>query len=239
MNSTAKISFIIPIYKSEKFISRCLSSISKNCNDVAFEIIIVNNDKSNFNFPSEIKKINLEKNLGYGSACNRGAKIATEEILCFLNPDTEILDDASEVINYFENNENAGIIGAKLVTSENKTQPWCAGKEMKFCDLFRNKLGFSRSKKIWESSKEIECDWVSGACLFIRKNIFEELNGFDEKFFMYFEDMDLCKRTRNLGHKIIYFPKFHVKHFGGKSFSNKFKQKKQYYSSLIHYLSKK
>ena len=237
MEQTTEISFIIVNHKNEKFIPQCLSTLAKNCEGINFEIIVVNNDNSNSSFPSA-KIINLEKNLGYGHACNAGVKIATGETLCFLNPDTEILSDIKDIVGYFDSQENIGIIGPKLITEKNEVQWWCAGVEMNLWNIVKNKLGFIESKKIWNSPKTIECDWVSGACLFIHKNIFEELNGFDEKFFMYFEDMDLCRAREEKGYKIIYFPAWNVKHLGGKSFDNRLKQKKLYYSSLIHYFKK-
>jgi GT2 family glycosyltransferase len=237
METEFKTSFITVNFKGEKYIPRCFSSIRKNCPDLNFEIILVNNGDSRPEI-ADAKIINLEKNLGFGNACNQGAKIAQGEILCFLNSDTEILDNIKKVADLFDNDKGIGIIGPKLITSENKTQYWCAGLETNFWDLVRNKLGYPRSKKIWNSDKSTECDWVSGASLFIRKDIFEKLGGFDEKFFMYFEDMDLCKRARNLGYKVLYFPDWNVKHFGGKSFSSKFKQKRLYYSSLIYYFKK-
>lgn len=256
-----KISFIIVNYKSQQFIPACLSSIKNSCRDVDFEIIIANNDNAVSDFP-EVKIVNLEKNRGFGAGCNAGAKIAQGEILCFLNPDTKILENIDKIINCFNNYhsresgnpvnksvsesrikcgmtfENIGIIGPRLITQDGQTQNWCAGCETNLWNLIRNNLSFPKSKKIWTSQKTVECDWVSGAALFIKKELFDRLNGFDEKFFMYFEDEDLCKRARILGYKVIYFPKFSVRHFGGKSFTGKFKQKKLYYSSLIQYLSK-
>lgn len=237
METELKISFITVNFKGEKYISDCFSSIRKNCPDLNFEIILVNNGDSRPSIEN-VKIVNLEKNLGFGNACNEGAKIATGEILCFLNLDTEILENVKRVVDLFDDNREIGIIGPKLITPEDETQKWCAGFETSLWNLIRNKLGCPRSKKIWESEKAIKCDWVSGACLFIRKNIFQDLGGFDEKFFMYFEDMDLCKRVRNLDYKVLYFPDFHVKHLGGKSFDSKFSQKKLYYSSLIRYFKK-
>lgn len=233
-----KISFIIVNYKSRELLEKCISSIKRTALSFSHETIIVSNDGEVFNFP-EIKTINLENNLGFGVGCNAGAKIAQGEILCFLNPDIEIIsNDFQKIISEFENDPKLGIIGPKLVTENNKVQEWGAGKEINFFDIIGNNLGFKRSRKIWTSEKRVECAWVSGACLFIKKNLFERLNGFDEKFFLYFEDIDLCKRIKKFGYKIIYFPKFVIKHFGGRSFENKKYQKKYYYSSQDYYFQK-
>jgi len=188
---------------------------------------------------SRIKILTSSQNSGFGSACNLGAKEAHGRYLCFLNPDTEIVsDNFQEIISEFENNEKTGVIGIRLEEENRKIQDWSAGKEINLWDIIGNNLGLKRSKKIWESRKKIECAWVSGACLFIRKDLFEKLNGFDEKFFLYFEDIDLCKRAIDLNYKILYFPKFAIKHFGGKSFGSKKEQKKHYYSSQDYYFKK-
>jgi len=233
----ARISFIIVNYKSYSFLKNCLNSIHKNSGDLSYEIIIVNNDDVALDFPG-IETVNLKKNIGFGAGCNAGAKIAQGEILCFLNPDTEILDNIKKIINYFGTDNNMGVIGPKLITRKNKTQQWCAGAETNLWNILRNNLGFPRSKKIWNSQKPVECSWVSGAALFIKKNIFNEARGFDENFFMYYEDEDLCKRVREKGYKIIYFPEFTVRHLCGKSFNSRIKQKKYFYTSMIYYFKK-
>ncbi len=234
METEPQISFIIVNFRSKKYLSSCINSIRNNCSN--FEIIIVNNDNDFFDYP-DAQIINSE-NKGFGSACNLGAKTARGKILCFLNPDTEVLNNPKKIIEYFNAEEKTGIIGAKIVDTDNKTEKWCAGCETTFWNLIRNNIGLPKSKKIWNSSKTIECGKVSGCSLFIKKDIFDSIGGFDEKFFMYFEDEDLCKRIRQKGFRVIYFPEFSVKHLGGKSFSSKFKQKKYFYKSMFYYFKK-
>lgn len=237
MGKEPQISFIIINHNSQDYLPACLTSVKNNFRNIDFEIIIVNNDNSFFDYP-EAKIINSEINKGFGSACNLGAQNAKGKILCFLNPDTEILNDIKKTTDYFDTHKETGIIGPKLITEDNKVELWCAGHEISFWNLIRNNLGISKSKKIWNSKLSIECDRVSGTCLFVRKKLFDILNGFDEKFFMYFEDDDLCKRIKQKGYKVIYFPELSVRHFGGKSFSSKFKQKKLFYKSMFYYFKK-
>ncbi len=233
----AQISFIIVVHKGRVYLERCLASVFKNCENIRKEIIIVNNGDELLSASEDVRIISAE-NKGFGNACNLGAKEALGDILCFLNPDTEILTNIKEPTKYFNANNDIGVIGAKLVDEKDDIQEWCAGKEINLLDIICNNLGFKRSKEIWESKKEIDCAWVSGACLFIQKELFQKLNGFDENFFMYFEDIDLCKRAKKSGYKIIYYPEFIVKHFGGKSFENKKEQKKIYYTSQDYYFQK-
>ena len=239
MERKPQISFIIVNYNSKDYLEKCLASVFNNTQNISKEIIVVNSCDDILTHSEDIKIITALENKGFGYACNVGAKAAQGETLCFLNPDTEIVSDYFEkIISEFEKDSAIGIIGPKLVDENNNIQEWCAGKEVNLSDILLNNIGLKRSKKIWESNESVECAWVSGACLFIKKELFEKLKGFDENFFLYFEDIDLCQRARNLGYKIIYNPKFTVKHFGGKSFEDKKKQKKLYYESQDYYFEK-
>jgi GT2 family glycosyltransferase len=233
------ISFIIVNYQSDNYLAQCISSIKEKILDIDYEVIVVNNSNLKIELPSEVKALNMGKNVGYGSGCNAGAKLAQGEILCLLNPDTEIISkNVFNIIEKFDEDKNIGAIGTRLVTPEGKTQPWCAGKDFDIWQLFKNNLGWIDSKKIWESEKEILADWVSGAALFVKKEVFGKIGGFEEKFFMYAEDMDLCKRVRIAGYKILYCPQFNILHKGGKSRDNLFSQKMQFFKSTLLYLIK-
>jgi hypothetical protein len=223
--------------------------MKENVLNADYEIIVVNNDeaplfaafeKEGIAEDLKIQIINNPKNVGFGAANNIGTKAAKGEILCFLNPDTEIItENILEITNKFNENKNIGIIGPRMVEEDGRTQEWIAGKEVTVLSIFLNNLGYKRDKQIWESKSPIECAWVSGAAMFIRKEIFEKIGGFDENFFMYFEDIDLCKRARLVGYKVIYFPEFVINHFGGKSFElDKKKQKKYYRKSQWRYFRK-
>lgn len=235
------ISFIIVNYQSEKYLLKCVSSIKEKILGVNYEVIIINNDNNDLGveLPSDIKLINKGKNIGFGAGCNLGARSAQGEILCFLNPDTEIVsENIFDLLNEFNKDKRIGIIGPKLITEDGRVQEWIAGKEITILSTLLNNLGHKRDKKIWESEISVECAWVSGAAMFIKKDIFQNFGGFDEKFFMYFEDIDLCRRACQLGYKVLYFPDFQIRHFCGKSFCHKKKQKKYYHASQYAYFKK-
>lgn len=242
MENKIKISIIIVIYKGQPYLKSCLDSIFDNVKGVNLEVIIVNNNPQKLDLSDSdprIKIINAGQNLGFGRGHNLGAKSASGEILWLLNTDTEILaGDIREIIREFIEKGEMGITGARLIGENNKEQEWSTGVESTLWDLIKNNLGIKSSRKIWESKKKKEADWVSGTSLFIRKELFEKIGGFDEKFFMYFEDIDLCKRVREAGYKVIYFPEFVIKHFGGKSFESSTLQKKYYYQSQDYYFEK-
>lgn len=247
-----KISIIIVNYQSEEYLAKCISSVREKILGVEYEIIVVNNDETPLSSPLskggiqgvDIQVFNIGKNIGFGAACNAGARSARGEILCFLNPDTEIVsNDIQDLLSEFNKNNKLAIIGPRLVVKTPQwgvlTQEWIAGKEVTVLSTLLNNLGHKRDQKIWESKTPVECAWVSGAAMFIRKDIFQKLGGFDEQFFMYFEDIDLCRRAREIGYKVLFFPEFVAKHFGGKSFLDKKIQKKYYHSSQCRYFWKR
>jgi len=239
MENKIELSIMFVNFKGAEYLKKCLASISQRIKDVSYEIIVVNNNPKETELLSqfsEIKIINADHNLGFGKGHNLGARSAQGEILWILNADTEILEgDIKRIIREIR---EIRAIGVKLLDENNDVQSWSAGAEPTLWDLIKNNFGVKTSRKIWESKEKREVDWVSGASLFIRKELFQKLGGFDEKFFMYFEDIDLCKRVRKAGHKVIYFPEFVVKHFGGKSFESSTLQKKYYYESQDYYFEK-
>lgn len=239
------LSIIIVNYRSEQYLKSCVASLFKYLKNICFEVIVVNNDEQEYlkdvsvQFP-QIKIINHQKNIGFGAGCNLGAKSAQGEVLLFLNPDTEIKDgNIIKVVDKFKENSNVAVIGPKLLTEEGEIQWWCAGKEVTLKQIVKNNFGVVESKKIWETEKEIFTDWVSGTAIALRKKIFMEVGGFDEKFFMYLEDEDLCRRIRSSGHKVLFCPEVAVLHRGGKSRHSLVRQKIQYYKSLGYYFKKR
>jgi len=246
MKKNKKLSIVIVSYNSKENLENCIESIYDKIGDfIDWEVVIVNNDKKEnlskmkVDF-TKIKIINHKKNVGFGAGMNLGIKNSKGEFLLILNPDTEIkTDNIDQIIKRFESEKMIGIIGGGILNRNGEKQEWSAGKEISFYDLVRNNMGISRSSKIWNSSNEIECDWVAGTVLFIKKSLFEKLNGFDDtNFFMYFEDMDLCKRARKLGKAVFFYPKFKVYHGNGDSYEDQRLQKKHYYDSMENYLKK-
>jgi len=239
------LSIIIVNFRSEDYLEKCLASVYKMVSgEILAEVVVVNNDEPDKlteiskKFPG-IKIIHQKENAGFGASNNLGVKIAQGELLLFLNPDTEIFSgNIEEIINEFEKNEKMGVIGPKLLKISGKSQEWSAGLEKNLWDLIRNNTGLIKSQKIWKSEKKIEAHWVAGTAMFTKKELFEKIGGFDEKYFMYFEDVDFCKGVRKAGKRIEYHPHFSVKHYGGKSYEGSDMQKKHYYDSQEYFFKK-
>jgi GT2 family glycosyltransferase len=236
-----KLSIIYVLYQNSDELLASIGSLQGKIKNDETEIIVVINDGSRLDIESSCitKIIKSDENLGFARACNLGAREACGEILWFLNPDTEIISDNLEkILNVFKEDDQTGIIGSQLITKNGDIQEWSTGLQPSLWDLIRNNLGFPVSRKIWERNTVQETEWVSGTSLFMRRELFKKAGGFDENFFMYFEDIDLCIRTRSLGNKVIYFPEFKIKHLGGKSFNDNKLQKKYYYASQDYYFEK-
>jgi hypothetical protein len=239
MEKELLISFVIVNYKSQEHLKNCIASLREKV-FFPFETIVVNNDDMELDKSrlGDTKIIELKKNIGFGSASNRGAEIAIGKYLCFLNPDTILLSEIKNIISEFEENKKVGAIGARLVNEKGLTQNWIAGRKINLLSLFLENIGWNQNKNILSSSKKTAVDWVTGGALFVRREIFYKIGGFDTNFFLYFEDVDLCRRIHKSGWKIIYLPEIAIRHWGSQSFTLSNDQKKYYYASQKYYFQK-
>lgn len=216
------ISAIIVTYNSEDFIEDCIESVLKFLPETS-EVIIFDNASTDQTvkriekFLPAVKLVKSSKNLGFGAGNNLAIKDACGEYLFFLNPDTQLLSPVDKMINFCKKNLNVGIVGPKLILPNGQTQPsvrklptiWGAIKEF----ILAVKNSYSQYIPEGEDSVEVEC--LYGAAILIKKDLFKSLGGFDKKYFLYYEDIDLCKRVKSLGKKIYYYPQVKIKHLVG------------------------
>lgn len=245
-------SVIIVHYKNDKDLIECLDSLYAREIGRSFEVIIVDNSENNTlqeilnrKKYKQLKYVLSQKNLGYGSGMNLGAKYAKGEFLFILNPDVVFNTDIiSTLINSF-NNKHIGIVAPLLYTTEDKIMdqgakdltPLNALVKYSFIDKIfpNNPISKHFWKKNWKKDKLNEVDNVPGTAFIIKKDLFEKIGGFDEKFFLYFEEFDLCKRVRQAGYKIFINSNLKLIHKWGTSTSllkNKdeiFKKSRFYY----------
>lgn len=211
------VSVIIVSYNTKDITLNCIQSIYDQTNGINYEIIVVDNDSIDNsanaikeNFPN-VLVIESKNNLGFGRANNLGVKLAKGEYLFFLNSDTVLKNNAIKIfydIYQTSDLKKVGCIGSIL---ENKTgeKIHSSGKFPSMWKILENTfLGyFNRAHHIEQTKKEklffengenfFEVDYVTGADLFMRKDHFEKLSGFDVDFFMYYEETDLQKRMSN------------------------------------------
>lgn len=239
---TPKLSVIIVSYNSEDFIEKCILSVLRNIPKDG-EVVVIDNASNDKTFEklkqygSKIILIESSENLGFAKANNKAVKEASGKYLFFLNPDTEVEKPLDELVNFYENTPNAGIVGPKLVLENGAIQP-SARKLPTIMGVVKEYiLGVKNaySEYIPERDKPTEVEMVYGAAMLIKHELFEKLGGFDEKYFLYYEDADLCRRVQVLGKKIYYYPRIFVKHLVGATVSDRDKYKLNYESSVKYH----
>ena len=243
-----KVSILIVTYQSQNEILNCISSIYKNILNVEFEIIIIDNastDKTikviRNQFPDVIIQEN-NINKGFASANNVGAKIAKGEFLLFLNPDSVMTDNIIEVLlSIYNSDDNYGIVAPQINNADGSFQ-FSTGKEPTISSTLFEAYGmylffpktFFGYRNASTKEDRIHVNWVTGACFIIKKEFFDMLSGFDENFFLYLEDVDICIRAqKEIKKSIIYTTKTSIIHYRGKSSKND-----SYISKISSYKSK-
>ncbi|MDD5489070.1 MAG: glycosyltransferase family 2 protein [Candidatus Moranbacteria bacterium] len=228
-------------YNSRENLRACLRSIREHVFDQEnLQIVVINNDKDKLEkFPEEfgVELIEKNENVGFGKAHNLALDRARGKYILLLNPDTKIFPETVEkMLEVFSSNERTGIVGPIHVGKENISGEDHYGAERTPLSTIREKI--SRRKEKAETENIFETDWVSGGAMMIRKDLFSELGGFDENYFMYFEDVDLCLQAKKKEWKIIVHPGAKIFHKSGQSFSDNRVKKKYYYQSQDHYIRK-
>ncbi|MAU63732.1 MAG: hypothetical protein CMC38_05230 [Flavobacteriaceae bacterium] len=220
------LSIVIVNYKTWDNLTLCLESIL-NQNKINLEVIVVDNN-SNDNEISIFKKkykwvhwVENSKNYGFAKACNIGASLIKSKWSLFLNPDTILESNSiSSLIKYCNINTDHRIIGIKQFNQkQNHTNSF--GIFLNFwtlSGLFRSLIRINRgSYKSMNLKKIANPDWISGSFLLLRKKDFDLLNGWDENYWMYYEDMDLCKRAEKFKLKVSLLNNWSCTHFHGKA----------------------
>lgn len=219
-----KISVIIVTFNNESTIKSCLESVINNSYDL--EIIVFDNNSTDktVSFVEEFKSVGLLKsniNLGFAKANNMAAKKAKGDYLIFLNPDTKIFNRESlnKLVKVLEKNLEYGLVGPKLVYTDGSIQntvrklPTLQGAIKEYWLGSKGSYDFYLPK----CQNLCEVESVVGACMVINKNVFERIGGWDEKYFLYFEDLQLCVAIKKLGLKIGYAADIVVEHQVGVS----------------------
>lgn len=232
------LSIIIVSYNSKEFIKKCLNSLLASGHNLTIKIIAVDNasqdgsiDLIRKDFP-EIKIISNIRNLGYAKACNQGIEKAEGRYFFILNPDTKLSGGSLEgMVRFMDENPRCGILGPKLLDKNGKIQLSCRAFPS-YSTAFFNRYSlltkiFPRSryaqrylKASWSHDRIQETDWVSGAAMLIKRDCLDQIGNFDEGFFMYCEDIDICQRARKNGWLVIYYPYVEFTHFIGGSIKN-------------------
>ncbi len=220
-----KLSVIITHYHTPDILKDCLDAIKKEIKSIDYEIIVADGDtdKKIINglkekYPDVLFVENAE-NIGFSRLVNRGIEKAQGEFLFVINADINLKKekDVLDIIDYMDKNPDVGIVGPRLFNIDGSVQQTYF-REYTFLTVLARRTAFGKtnfSKKLLDKftykdlkiSGPFNPDWMLGAAFFLKKDRLEKIGGrMDERFFMYFEDADLCRRFKKAGFKVIYYP---------------------------------
>jgi len=221
------VSVIFVNYNTHDFLDQCIESVIKCTKGVTYEIIIVDNNSPDRSIDEtarkykNVKLINSKVNKGFGSGCNLGVMNAAGDYVAIINPDIKIDTDVLTRMHAFMNSEkNCGLCGTVLTDEEGKaiyTYNEFPGIFWEFIQAlgFGSNYFIDRLNKKMKASGSVkyEVDWLIGAFLFVRKKVYDNVKGFDENFFLYYEDVDIQLRIRDAGYGIYCLTDTSVHHY--------------------------
>jgi len=215
-----RVSIIIPVFNQVLYTYNCLLTVQACDQEISKEVIIINNASTDetetllAQFDGALTIINNSENQGFVQACLQGVKVAKGEFLLFLNNDTQVTPGwLSHMLKRMDTDSEVGITGAKLIYPNGQLQE--AGGII-FNDGSGYNYGRSLNPLLPQFNQSREVDYCSGACLMVRKSLYEQLGGFDLRYApAYYEDTDLCFAARKAGYKVFYCHESQVIHHEG------------------------
>jgi len=234
MKDKIDLSICIVNWNAGQFLLDCLASIKRDVSELKYEVIIADNASTDDSIMQIraiypwAKLIMNEQNSGFAKGCNIAIAYSSGRYILLLNPDTLIYSGAlKKMVNFMDTNQQVGACGPCLIHPDSDKVDISARNFPKFLPLLWNLSYLDRLlphssvfgaylMNYREKKEQCEVDWVSGACLMVRREAVEQIGGLDENFFMYCEDTDLCYVLKQAGWKIFYLPKVRVAHYKGK-----------------------
>lgn len=238
------LSIIVVSYNTKKLTVECIKSVIEHTKEINYEILVIDNASSDESVKELkrlaaqkklIKLIRNKKNLGFSKANNQGIKSASGKYLLFLNSDTLVTDNIlGSMVKWVDDNPEVGIVSCSLKYKDGSLQgtggyfptlirvfSWMLIQDFPLVDKFIKPFHPMKEKSIKKANsfyqEEKELDWVTGAFMFTRRKVVDQIKGFDEEYFMYTEEVDLCYRAKQKGWKVWYKPQWSILHYGGAS----------------------
>jgi len=250
------LSIAIINWNTKSLLKECLKSVYLNVNKISFEILVVDNGSGDGSqemvrkeFP-QVRLIENKDNQGFARASNLALRKSKGKYGLLLNPDTIVEKGVLKtMVNFMKMNARVGICGCRLLNEDGSLQP--SGGN--FPDLFTAFLQMTKLNYLYPGNrfsrrfmgaglaagKAGEVDWVTGACLLMRRQAMEAVGLLDERFFMYCEDLDWCRRMKDAGWKVYYLPEAQVVHYRSRSYNeNSLRIFLEGYKSWFIYLKK-
>lgn len=243
------ITIVIINWNAGDLLFSCVNSIVKYHSDLVSNVVVVDNASSDDSilqlkniklFPFKFEIVQNIKNIGFGAACNQGAEVGDSKYILFLNPDAQLFENSLTIPYTFmqsPENKQVGISGVQLIDEQGEIARNCSRFPTQRFFLFKS-LGLNRLHSMrcisqpmleWDHHNTQQVDQVIGAFFYIRRSLFTTLRGFDERFFVYFEEVDLSLRASQLGFSTMYLAEAQAFHAGGGA-SNQVKARRLFYS---------
>jgi len=245
-----KIDIVIVNWNGGHYLQECVESVVKFSNDLVNKIVVVDNASTDnsllmLNKFDDLELVVNSKNLGFAAASNIGSKIGRSEYILFLNPDARIYLDTLKIVLAFmqsKENSNVGICGVQLY-NENGEIARSSSRHPSVKGILSRSIGLNKvfpslgdPMSEWDHLNTKVVDQIIGAFFFVRRHVFQELNGFDERFFVYYDEVDFSLRAKQLGWHSVYLADAQAFHVGG-GLSRQVKAKRLFYthrSSILY-----
>jgi len=257
----ADLSVILVNYNGRRFLEPCLESLINENRLIPLEIIFVDNASTDGSaefvkrYFSDVTVIRNKKNAGFSRANNRGFAYSGADLILFLNTDTVVEPGAlKKMVDWMNTHPDTGALGPVLYGSDDRYQVSFGGRRTFVSELLektllntvrRKKIARmartrkSRRKKTPRVIRSKKTVWLSGAALLVRRDAFVEAGGFDENYFLYFEDIDVCYRIGQEGWKVKVLPRVRIYHEGGASTAALSLRSRYYYRQSQLYFYRK
>jgi GT2 family glycosyltransferase len=229
------LSIIIVNWNSASYVVECIASILKTMHHLEYEIIVVDNastDDSRLVLAADFPRTRLlisPQNVGFARANNLGFRVSSGRNLLFLNPDTKVLDDAIlQMVTALESSTTIGAVGCRLLNGDLTLQTSCV---QRFPTIFNQLMDIEWLRRVFptlglwgmaplfarESVSTADVQVVSGACVMVKRTVFEQIGWFSTDYFLYTEDIDLCYKIHRANVRVCYVGDAQVIHYGGGS----------------------
>ena len=240
------VSFIIVEYYSIDEILICQRSISENLpKDLAYEVLVSSNSVYPISKQEELrvlykdlKWVFNEKNGGFAYAMNHGLKAANGDVLVIMNPDVKLGRGFREMLHYLQKNNKIGIIAPQIKNEVDIVQDSFRNFITPFNFFVRHLKRLVKCEDLIVPTSAMEVDWVIGAFMMMPRKAYEVVQGLDDGYFLYCEDMDICKRMQLNGYSVIYYPNAEILYEGTRSARKSKKYARIFLQSLFRYWGK-
>ncbi len=245
------LSIIILNWNGRELLRACLCSVQNNVSTFQHsnvETFVVDNASTDGSAEmvreefGHVRLIANAENLGFARANNIGIQASRGRYVLLLNNDTVVPVGAlAGLVAFMEAHGDAGAVGPRLLRPDGSPQPYAFGGDPTLGYLLRrgaNRLLFGRPLHDWATDAVQAVDWVSGACLMVRREAIDRAGLLDELIFMYFEDNDWCLRIRRAGWRVYYNPQVAITHIGGQSLAQNSAARRAYRESLCYFYAK-